>query len=579
MVTLSSALFAGNDLLRQIANDENGERISSERNRHDPAVLLVQQALLVWDPDCLPRFGADGDYGSETAGAVERFKNEVVHASPPVFNDVGPLTVQHLDAIMFAHEQSLALAARIAELDAWLSPGLSGLFSSVSSSDVVVHASGTDAFAALHAALGRCVDERALVVLSGWDFFDATPVAPGVTIGQALRDAATRGTRVRAMFNHFPVVHLPIIGAIHMMPGNNAGPVAFINGLPNGAAIHDARTLHHTSAELGLPVDIGAVQVGAHHQKAWVVWTGEELIAWIGGNDLNPNRTGPQAFHDVQAELRGGAAADVYNVLRRRWEDHPDRPAGVILPLLGPTAVTGTHRARVLTTFGNPTQFAGLNGPPYSFAPAGSKSYREMLVHLIRKAQRFIYVEDQYFVDESIAVELAGALPHLSALIIVICDSNAVNGELHQVFARRRAAFDHFLPHLAKVAVTTRNNRFVHSKTWVFDDTITLTGSANINRRGFEHDSEIGVAFGDITGAGTSREIRERLWNLHLGSSAPAPGTDPVTTLPLWQAPPAGAPVTRYDWAVGNDAVPVPAPWSTLVSRDQFWEVIDPRCP
>lgn len=150
---LSSALFAGDPLLEQIALDVNHQRISTTQNRDHPAVEKVQKALLIWDPDCLPRFGADGDYGSETAEAVRRFKVEVVGAPEPVIRDVGPLTVQWLDAIALAHEQNQARAARIAELDAWLTPALSGVFSSVSSSDVIVHTSGAEAFASLNAAL------------------------------------------------------------------------------------------------------------------------------------------------------------------------------------------------------------------------------------------------------------------------------------------------------------------------------------------------------------------------------------------------------------------------------------------
>jgi phosphatidylserine/phosphatidylglycerophosphate/cardiolipin synthase-like enzyme len=577
---LNSVLFRGDSLLEQIASDTNRQRISMTRNRHDPAVKKVQQALLMWDPNCLPRFGADGDYGSETAEAVWRFKVEVLLAPEPVIRDVGPLTVQRLDAIAVAHEQNQSQAARVAELDGWLTPPLSGVFSSVSSSDVIVHTSGAEAFAALSTALGECVDERALIVIAGWDFMQNTPLAPGVTIESALRAAAGRGARVRALFNHFPVIQLPLYGEWRPLPGNNAGPVAFVNGLPNGAAIHDARVLHHSAASLGVPVVGANIQLGVHHQKAWVVWTGERLVAWCGGIDINGNRIGAGALHDVQVGLTGMAAAHVYEVLRLRWEDHPRRPPGVHLPVLAPQPATGTHRCRVVTTFGNPTQFAGLDATPYSFAPTGSKATRQLLSHMIAKARSFVYVEDQYFVDESIGRELAAAMPNLSALIIVICDSNSVNGELHQAFARRRAVLDHLLPHAPKVAVVTRNNQFLHAKVWIFDDIMVMVNSANVNRRGLEHDTEIGVAFGDIAGVATARDIRERLWARHLGAHAPAAGSNPVSSLPLWKAPPVGSAISRYDWTTaGPDPNPVPWPANHLMTLDQFWEIVDPRCP
>lgn len=422
-----------------------------------------------------------------------------------------------------------------------------------------------------------CVDDGSLIVVSGWDFWDNTPLGPGgVTVGDAMRAAAGRGVKIRALFNHFPVITLPVVGDIAIVPGNNAGPTAFVNGLPGGAAIHDARALFHTAASLGLPAAVGTVQVGVHHMKAWVVWDGARLLAWCGGIDFNPNRTGPNAFHDVMAQLEGPAAQQVYDVLRVRWNEHPQRPAGTTLPTLTASATAGADRARVVTTFGDPTAFAGLNGPPYSFAPTGSTAIRQLIRNMLRQSQRFVYLEDQYLIDEQVGIDIAAEMAHLQAVIIVICDSNAVNGELHQAFQRRRNVLSHLAPQMAKVAVVFRNNRFVHAKTWVFDDTVMLITSANANRRGYEHDSEIGVAFGGVSDVGHVREARELLWAEHLGSHAPAPGTDPVASLPLWQSPPADAPVTKYDPAVGTDVQPVPMALRPFLTNGQFWSIVDP---
>lgn len=95
---LTSALFDGNTLLEEIAADR--DRISRSQHRDDPAVKLIQQALLHRDPGCLPKFGVDGDYGDETADAVRRFKVDVLHVSEAeVIDDVGPLTVITLDRL------------------------------------------------------------------------------------------------------------------------------------------------------------------------------------------------------------------------------------------------------------------------------------------------------------------------------------------------------------------------------------------------------------------------------------------------------------------------------------------------
>jgi len=44
------------------------------RGDYGTAVTAMQQALLTWRPDCLPQWGADGDFGGETEDAVRTFQ-------------------------------------------------------------------------------------------------------------------------------------------------------------------------------------------------------------------------------------------------------------------------------------------------------------------------------------------------------------------------------------------------------------------------------------------------------------------------------------------------------------------------
>lgn len=344
---LSSRHFKDDPVLEDIAADR--DRISRTRHASDPAVGKIQTALLlVLDPGCLPVFGPDGNYGDETATAIRRFKVEVLHVPPgEVIDDVGPQTVLELDRLMRIREQSLDTAARITLLDGWLNvPVAGGVSSIVNTSGVHIHPNGESAFRALHDAITRCTGENTFIVIAGWDFFTETPLVPGVTAGTALTDAANRGVRVRAMLSHFPVINTPI-GPISAMAGDNAGRVAFVNGLLNGAAIHDQWVLHHDITVPGPigSVHVGIVQVGMHHQKIWIVFDGERLQAFCGGVDINPNRTAvdkptgsPPPFHDVQVELSGPAAVDVYGIVRSRWNDHPQRPTGVELPRCPPAS-------------------------------------------------------------------------------------------------------------------------------------------------------------------------------------------------------------------------------------------------
>ncbi|MDA2805697.1 peptidoglycan-binding domain-containing protein [Nocardiopsis suaedae] len=57
-----------------------------------------QNQLLVWDPNILPNFGADGDYGQETTDAVTDFQN--AFGLLPVDGEVGPETGAALDLMV-----------------------------------------------------------------------------------------------------------------------------------------------------------------------------------------------------------------------------------------------------------------------------------------------------------------------------------------------------------------------------------------------------------------------------------------------------------------------------------------------
>lgn len=506
-------------------------------------------------------------------------------------------------------------ATRLATLDAWLGVPLDGRASSVSSATVTVHTRAADAFASFEAAAAACAGPESLIVIAGWSFSASTRVTEATTIGMALRAAAARGVQVRALFTRFPAVKIGPLPSIRVKRGNRAA-TAFVDALPGGAAIHDGWLLHRDLAIAGGRL-VNPMQTGVHHQKVWLVRNGPELRAWCGGVDFHPNRTdhpGP-AMHDVQAELTGPGAADLYALLQERWNTHPQRPRHVTIPPLeddwvraavahhgapgtdgsgtadtsgagdpaGTADPSGTgdnptrpHRTRILTTYADPAAYAGLGGPPYPFAPTGSTALRDFLHQAIDRAQRFVYLEDQYLVDEEIARHLAAAMPRLDALIAVISRSDEVSRELFQVWDRRRRFLAHLAPHASKVAVVT-SRQYVHAKAWVFDDEIALVSSANVNRRSMTHDSEAGVAFGDLTGPGEVRRMRERLWALHLGAAAPPVSAPPELSLGLWTSPPAGSPVEAYDANGGADTAPVDPRIARLFTPSTFWDqVVDP---
>ncbi len=359
----------------------------------------------------LPRFGEDRD-SARKQGSGPALKGMML-AEAPLSAEVDPFTLRWLDAWRWPTNRQAAFPGA---QRTWTmaDPRPIRRFFAVFHA-ITVHISGDEAFASLGRELAACVDEQAIKMMACWDFHEFNWISPGVTIGAALLAAAERGAKVRALFNHIPVYHLPVRGEWRPMPVNNRDRVGFVNNLPGGVAIHDAQVLHRSAISFGLPLPGLKFQVGSHHQKAWAVWTGERLTAWCWRHRRPSSQQGPQGFHDIQVELAGIAAAHLYEILRKRSQDRPDRPAGAALPALAPTPARGTQRCRVLTTYGNPTQFAGLNTAPYAFAPQGSKAIRQMLFRLIGKARDFIYLEDQCFVDERSGARLPPVCPNSNA--------------------------------------------------------------------------------------------------------------------------------------------------------------------
>ena len=90
---LASPRFAGDVVLEAVFD---GERILKVGDR-GPAVVKVQQGLIdAGFP--LPKFGADGDFGSETKAAVEAFQRAAGLEASEIDGRIGPITMSRLDS-------------------------------------------------------------------------------------------------------------------------------------------------------------------------------------------------------------------------------------------------------------------------------------------------------------------------------------------------------------------------------------------------------------------------------------------------------------------------------------------------
>lgn len=427
------------------------------------------------------------------------------------------------------------------------------------------------------------------VYLLGWSYFDNLDIGGGNTMRALLEAASTRRVQVRVM--------------LWAKPALNLLPVKRINDLPNGAAIRDDETANKTPWSVAklraalfaagaaphlLPIILAAITQkdlvrlgGAHHQKLLVVKRGGILVGYCGGIDIAPNRiniTGKgkgEEYHDVHCRVRGPSAWDLLETFVRRWKHHPDS-AGIDKlkgPLRGigepvPTALTtparddapfgGTTSVIIGRTF-NPVHATGT-------LPA-ERDIRRLLIAGIRNANRFIYMEDQYLIDLEAAAELNAAVPKLQHLTILILGNDLNDMPFGREY--RRDFIERILRGLGsedrtKVRVFQLStsptpppvfgqHTYVHSKTWVFDDELAVIGSANCNRRGWQHDSEVNAFIFDdpppqvaLALRAEAREsavislrptfaqrYRMALWSEHLGVRG-ATVIDGVASANLW---------------------------------------------
>ena len=163
----------------------------------------------------------------------------------------------------------------------------------------------------------------------------------------------------------------------------------------------------------------------------------------------------------------------------------------------------------------------------------------------LKRARSFIYVEDQYFWSEEIAMLYEAALiraPDLRIIVVVprhpdrngrISGPTNRLGQLTMMERLAEAGGD-------RVAVYDLENDegvaiYVHAKVVVIDDVLAMIGSDNMNRRSWTHDSELSIAILDEEedgreprdpaglgdGArGFARDLRLRLWREHLGTAS-----------------------------------------------------------
>lgn len=469
----------------------------------------------------------------------------------------------------------------------------------------------------------------AFVYLLGWlchDDFDMVSCDPASQLRRLLADAAARGVQVRAVFWD----HSALISARDRAA--TLASAAAINALPGGAAILDDETLtfgsHHQKllvvggAEGALVGFAGGLDVNPDRiQPSTIICPapvpapgpGPLLASGAGGTaddwESGSGGGGGHPLHDVHCRVEGPAVFDLLQTFITRWDHHPaSRAIEAVSPLRGRTAAppspiaapvpaasssTGGTCSMVIGRTFNPRRGSGL---------PRERDIKAMLVAAISRARRFIYAEDQYCINLDAARALRAALPNIQHLTMLITGSDigdapciwtyreefvdALTSGLSPELLAKVRIFQLVTPPVPPVAPPCSTRRrvfqptfgrhtYVHAKCWVFDDELAMIGSPNINRRGWEHDTEIAAfIFDDRIPSDASvrtfaQQLRMDLWAEHL-DLPPATLADGVASASRWLRPPPSAHVLPY---CPND------PHPTELGCDLQRGVVDPGAP
>jgi phosphatidylserine/phosphatidylglycerophosphate/cardiolipin synthase-like enzyme len=381
--------------------------------------------------------------------------------------------------------------------------------------------------------------------------------------------------------------------------------------------------------------------VGSHHQKFVVIRRAErpdDDVAFLGGIDLAHGRRddadhdgdpqgqpfahqyGPRPpWHDVQIEIRGPAVRDVEDVFRERWEDpaalsrlpwhvipdllrREDRDASTLPPARPAPPAAGTCSVQLLRTYPE-------RHPGYPFAPDGERSAARGYAKALRRARRFVYVEDQYLWSADVAQVFAAALRrepglHLVAVVPRYPDQDGRLGLLPIRLGHARAMQIVRDAGGDRVQILDVENHdgtpvYVHAKVCVIDDVWCTVGSDNLNRRSWTHDSELTAAIlderrderepRDPAGLGDgarrfARELRLELWREHLDRGSDDGLVDPMEALEAVRSS-AAALDAWYDGGRSGPRPPgrlrvhpvVPMPtWQRVVATPPYDALVDP---
>jgi len=286
--------------------------------------------------------------------------------------------------------------------------------------------------------------------------------------------------------------------------------------------------------------------VGAsQHQKLVII---DDSLAFSGGLDLTKNRWDTpehspgdtrrrtydgksyRPHHDVQIMVLGRTARYLGDFFSERWQmvtgksiaDRHNQPFSDIWPKDEKPDIFNCNVgiARTIAQYRDITEV---------------REVEKLYLDSIEKAQRYIYIENQYLTSPKIYRALAESLQKETGPEIIIVLPLTTDGWLSQYTmdllryraiqemrkADRKNRLGVFYAH--HEGLNAEENIKIHSKLMIADDNFVRIGTANLNNRSMGLDTEIDLAIeaGDAAQKKAVADFCNRLLAEHLGVDAP----------------------------------------------------------
>jgi phosphatidylserine/phosphatidylglycerophosphate/cardiolipin synthase-like enzyme len=258
----------------------------------------------------------------------------------------------------------------------------------------------------------------------------------------------------------------------------------------------------------------------------------------------------PVPVHDVSMAVRGPAVKDIHDAFRMHWNKGKDQQH----------QIAEIQRAAAVTTPSQGESIASLqlvrtlNGGAFTELPDGEKGCFEAYLRAIESAQTYIYLENQYFTNETIGKALVAALndknrKNLQIIVMLnvtpdlpfypVWQSNLIERIRKDATDASRIGFftawshDAAVPQLGHPKPMIAAN-YLHTKAAIVDGVWATVGSANLDGASLDYFQLLhAIQFGDnrnhelnycifngIEGHPSTDAIdklRIGLWSEHLG--------------------------------------------------------------